>query len=88
MFLDSRRDFFRHGTAIADAGCTAIPDHIEAQCFQRRQQIGLAQVFGNYPRARCQARLHIGRHLQAALHCFFRQNSRRNHHGRIGRIGA
>ncbi len=74
--------------AVTDAGGAAIGHQVEAQLRQRLEQARLAQIFGDDARARSQAGLDVGLDRQSLLNRFLCQQSRANHHRRIGGIGA
>src|SRR5439155_25760933 len=62
--------------AVTNASGAPVPDQVEPEFGQRREQCGLAQVFSDDLRAGREACLDVRRHLQPAFEGFLRQQSR------------
>ena len=70
------------------AGRAAIPDEVEAELFEIREQPRLLQVLVDDPRSRRERSFDARIYFQSALDGFFSEQPRREHYGRIRRIGA
>ena len=86
--IDSFRNAFQQGTAIADAGGASITDQVEAELVEIRLQPCSFQITGHREAAWRQRRLHMRRHREAKLNGFLRDQGGGDHHIRIGCIGA
>ena len=85
---DRLRDLFRQRTRVADARRATVADEVEAEFVERRLQSGLGEILGDDFRARRERRLHPRLHRQAERERFLRNESRREHHRWIRRVGA
>ncbi len=75
-------------TGVADAGGAAVADEVEAERLQRRGQAGPIEVFGDDLRAWRERGLHPRLRAQAARERVAGEDSRADHHGRVGGVGA
>ncbi len=76
-------DRLRQGTAVSDAGRTAVPDDCEPQLLEEREEPCLFQVFRDDLGAGRKARLDPGSSRQASLGRFPGQETCRDHNARI-----
>ncbi len=86
--LDRGRDLLRQGSGVPDARGAPVPDEVEAQLFQVRNQAGLLVVVHDHFGPRRQARLDPRLGREAALDRLLREQCRPDHHLRIGRVRA
>ena len=88
VLVDRFGDFLRQRAGIADAGGAAEADQVEAQRVEILLQSRLLVVVGNHLRARRERGLHPRLDREALGNGLFRKQARRDHHARIGGVGA
>ena len=88
VLVDRLGDFLRQRTGIADAGGAAEADQVEAERVEILLQAGFLVVVGDHLRARRERGFHPRLHLETLGDRFAREQARRDHHARIGGVGA
>ena len=73
---------------IADAGRATEPDELEAQAIEERLQARLGEVLAHDARAGRERGLHPGLDAEPAFDRLLRQETGRQHDGRVGGVGA
>ena len=73
---------------VADASRAPVADEEEAELLERLEQAGRLEVVGHHARPGRQACLDVGAHCQAELHRLLGQQAGRDHHRRVGSVGA
>src|SRR6185436_20879576 len=75
-------------TAVADARRAAVADEVEAERVEARVELRGLEVVGHDLRAWREARLHPRLLLQPLLQRLLRDETRADHHARVGGVGA
>ena len=85
---DGLGDFLRQRAGVADAGCAAVADEVEAEGVEIVLQVGLRQIVGDDLGARRQRGLHPRLDGQALGDGVAGNEAGGNHHARVGGVGA
>ena len=88
MLANGLFDRRRKRSGVAYASRAAVTHQLKSQLLKIGQQTCLLQIFRHHARAGRERSLDVGWHGQSFLYRFFRQQSRCQHHARIGSIGA
>ena len=88
VLVDRLGDFLRQRTGIADAGGAAEADQVEAERVEILLQAGFLVVVGDHLRARRERGLDPRLDLEALGDGLAGQQAGRDHHARIGGVGA
>ena len=88
LLVDRGAHLGDEGSGVADARRTAVADEVEAELVEVRREAGLLVVVADHLGTRRQRRLDPRLALQSLLHGVLGEQRGRDHHARVGRVGA